>query len=160
MQQGFSVFLFFISPALLFTLVFLFFLFFVDKDLNNFGPLVRAIQRDFRSPGKLVRVFDPDQPEKTFIMENGRVVEVTHRDGEQGGRSEMTGLVEATREATEEDVLVEDIKDRRDNEETGDDPDLETGKSQKDKEEEEGEADSGGNTDVAGETEEVKTGEN
>ena len=28
------------------------------------------------SPGKQLRVFDPDHPEKTFIMEEGRVVEL------------------------------------------------------------------------------------
>jgi len=107
---------------------------------------------------KLVRVFD--QPEKTFIMEDGRVVEVTHLDEEQGDRSEMTGLVEETREATEDDVPVEDIEDRRGSEDTDDEPDLETGNSQEDEKKEDEKGEAGGNTDVAGETEDVKIGEN
>ena len=88
-----------------------------------------------------MRVFDPDQPEKTFIMEDGRVVEVTHLDREQGGRSEMTGLVENSGNYQEEKMEEKEEK-------------------KEEKKEEEGKADSGRNTDVAGETEEVKTGEN
>lgn len=44
------------------------------------------------SPGRLVRVFDPDHPEKSLIIKQGRVVEVT--DVEQGEHSEVTALVE------------------------------------------------------------------
>ena len=59
------------------------------------------------SAGRLVRVFDPDHPEKTFIMEGGRVVEVTDLDVEQGEHIEMTGL----EGKTEENVPVERIRE-------------------------------------------------
>ena len=42
------------------------------------------------SAGRLVRVFDPDLPHKTFILEEGSVVELTDKDLEQGGHMEMT----------------------------------------------------------------------
>ena len=45
-----------------------------------------------RSAGRLVKVFDPEQPDKNFIMEGGRVVELTETDVEQGGHTEMTVL--------------------------------------------------------------------
>ena len=44
-----------------------------------------------RSAGRLVRVFDPDQPHKTFIMKEGRVLELTEHYVEQGGQMEMKG---------------------------------------------------------------------
>ena len=53
-----------------------------------------------RSAGRLVRVFDPDQPGKNFIMEGGRVVELT--EPEQGGHFEMTGLEDETGDETQE----------------------------------------------------------
>ena len=37
------------------------------------------------SAGRLVRVFDPDLPHNTFILEEGRVVELTDNDLEQLG---------------------------------------------------------------------------
>ena len=43
------------------------------------------------SAGRLVRVFDPEHPEKRLILKEGRVVEVTDLDVEQGGDVEMTG---------------------------------------------------------------------
>ena len=52
-------------------------------------------------------MFDPDHPEKTFIMEGGRVVEVTDLDVEQGEHIEMTGL----EGKTEENVPVERIRE-------------------------------------------------
>ena len=42
------------------------------------------------SAGRLVRVFDPEHPEKSLILKEGRVVEVTDLDLEQGGNVEMT----------------------------------------------------------------------
>ena len=46
-----------------------------------------------QSAGRLVRVFDPEQPEKTFIMEDGQVVEAD-LDVEEGEHSELKGLEE------------------------------------------------------------------
>ena len=43
------------------------------------------------SAGRLVRVFDPEHPEKILILNEGRVVEVTDLDAEQGGHVKMTG---------------------------------------------------------------------
>ena len=39
------------------------------------------------SAGRLVRVFDPEHPEKSLVLKEGRVVEVTDLDVEQGGTS-------------------------------------------------------------------------
>ena len=44
------------------------------------------------SAGRLVRVFDPEHPEKSLVLKEGRVVEVTALDVEQGGDVEMTRL--------------------------------------------------------------------
>ena len=41
-------------------------------------------------------MFDPDQPHKTFIMKEGRVLELTEHDVEQGGQLEMTRTEEET----------------------------------------------------------------
>ena len=57
-----------------------------------------------RSAGRLVRVFDPEQPEKTFIMEGGEVVELTETDIEH---TEMTG----PKKETEEDFSVTEIEE-------------------------------------------------
>ena len=64
------------------------------------------------SAGRLVRVFDPEHPEKSLILKEGRVVEVTDLDVEQGGDVEMTGLEEETEETVTNNT-VEDIEDRR-----------------------------------------------
>ena len=53
----------FFLPALLVTLLFLY--------LEKISCCSCCV-----SPGKQLRVFDPDHPEKTFIMEEGRVVEL------------------------------------------------------------------------------------
>ena len=91
------------------------------------------------SAGRLVRVFDPEEPEKTFIMEGGRVVELTESDVEQGGYTNMRGLEGETEAKRDSDEADEDQ------------PELETENSKK----EEGEADSVENTpDISGQTQE------
>ena len=99
------------------------------------------------SAGRLVRVFDPDLPHKTFILEEGKVVELTDKDLEQGLEEQTE---EETKGETEETVSVVEIEDRRDRAEADDDPVLETENSpeEAEKKEEDGEADSLGNTDV------------
>ena len=95
-----------------------------------------------RSAGRLVRVFDPDQSGKSFIMEGGRVVEVT--ETEKGGHFEKTGLEDETGDETGEtvtNITIEDVEDRRESEEADDEPDLETEKYQVEEVEEKGEAD-------------------
>ena len=64
------------------------------------------------SPGKLTRVFDPDNPEKNFIMMAGQVVEVT--DVDQGGQLEMIGLEGETRPGTVKSYSVVEIEERKD----------------------------------------------
>ena len=62
----------FFLPALLVTLLFLY--------LEKISCCSCCV-----SPGKQLRVFDPDHPEKTFIMEEGRVVELMQeREGRVG----------------------------------------------------------------------------
>lgn len=49
------------------------------------------------SAGRLLRVFDPDQPDKTFFMERlvqKKIVELTDSDVEEGEQMEMSGLEE------------------------------------------------------------------
>ena len=77
------------------------------------------------SAGRLVRVFDPENPEKSLILKEGRVVEVTDLDVEQGGDVEMTGLEEETEETVINNT-VDNIEDRRASEEADDELDLET----------------------------------
>ena len=43
-------------------------------------------------------MFDPEHPEKSLVLKDGRVVEVTDLDVEQGQHTEMTGLEEETEE--------------------------------------------------------------
>ena len=81
----------FILPPLLLTLLFLF--------LEKISCCSCC-----RSAGRLVRVFDPEQPEKTFIMEGGEVVELTETDIEH---TEMTG----PKKETEEDFSVTEIEE-------------------------------------------------
>ena len=57
-------------------------------------------------------MFDPEHPEKSLVLKEGRVVEVTDLDVEQGGDVEMTGLEEETEETVTNNT-VEDIEDRR-----------------------------------------------
>ena len=64
------------------------------------------------SAGRLLRVFDPEHPEKSLVLKEGRVVEVTDLDVEQGGDVEMTGLEEETEETVTNNT-VGDIEDRR-----------------------------------------------
>ena len=59
-----------------------------------------------------MRVFDPEHPEKSLVLKEGRVVEVTDLDVEQGGDVEMTGLEEETEETVTNNT-VGDIEDRR-----------------------------------------------
>ena len=92
-------------------------------------------------------MFDPEQPEKFFVMEGGRVVGLTETDVEQGGHTEMTAL-------EGEDVSVEKL------EEAADDPELGTGKSLEE-ETGEGKTDRAVTPDVAENiVEEEKTDEN
>ena len=76
------------------------------------------------SAGRLVRVFDPEHPEKSLVLTEGRVVEVTDLDVEQEGNTEMTGLVEDTKE-TATNNTVDNIEDRREEEEEGTSADTE-----------------------------------
>ena len=56
-----------------------------------------------------MRVFDPDNPEKTFIMEAGRLVELSDFDVELGGQFEMIVLEAETRPGTEENYSLVEI---------------------------------------------------
>ena len=74
-REGFRViylaeFLLFLFPALLFTLLFV--------CLEKISCCSCCW-----SAGRLVRVFDPEHPEKRLILKEGRVVEVTDLDVEQ-----------------------------------------------------------------------------
>ena len=75
----------FLAPVLLYTLLFLY----LEK--------ISCCSCCW-SAGRLVRVFDPEHPEKSLVLKEGRVVEVTDLDVEQGGDVEMTGLEEETKE--------------------------------------------------------------
>ena len=76
-------------------------------------------------------MFDPEHPQKSLILKEGKVEEVTDLDVEQGGDVEMTGLEEET--VTEN--TVDDIKDRRESKEGDDEPHLETEKYRLEKKE-------------------------
>ena len=59
-----------------------------------------------------MRVFDPEHPENSLVLKEGRVVVVTDLDVEQGGDVEMTGLEEETEETVANNT-VDNIEDRR-----------------------------------------------
>ena len=79
-------------------------------------------------------MFDPEHPEKSLVLKEGRVVEVTDLDLEQGGNVEMTGLEEETKETLSNNT-VNNIEDRRTSKD--DKPGLETEKYRLEEEEEE-----------------------
>ena len=110
-DASFTLFFFLLFPSLLFTLLFLY--------LEKISCCSCC-----GSAGRLVRVFDPEHPEKSLVLKEGRVVEVTDLDVEQGGDVEMTGLEEETEETVANNTV--DIADRRASEEADDELDLET----------------------------------
>ena len=65
-------------------------------------------------PGRVVKVFDPDHPHKTFMEKKGRVVEMADLDVEFRGQIEMTGMEEETGEILIKIITLEDLEDWND----------------------------------------------
>ena len=61
----------------------------------------------FLSATETLRVFDPDQPERNFIMEDGRVVEVTDEDDDYP-ENDIDHVSEGVNEIHDDDQLPEE----------------------------------------------------
>ena len=69
-DASFTLFFFLLFPSLLFTLLFLY----LEK--------ISCCSCCW-SAGRLLRVFDPEHPEKSLILKEGKVVEVTEKEEEE-----------------------------------------------------------------------------
>ena len=70
------------------------------------------------SAGEYVGVYDPEQPDKEFKLENGEVVEVTNEDKEEslGELSEVTSSKTTNQERVKDEKLYQDTGKQEDDE--------------------------------------------